>query len=295
MLPGRKYTPDSDSRPALQGPLDRRRHGVRRRLRRPARLAHDGRHLSPREATVQVLPQRVPDAYVRPTVTSTVEERLKTIEGRDPQPDAARAGDHRFQPLPREPRRRPMDDAVGRDQRRADRRGRAGRGRPPADARPGHRVQGRLRLSRPRGRDEGDAAADRPADQRELADARVGGRPDQPVPPEPARRRRAAAARAGSEARGVPAALRRPPAQPAAMATCRRCSPRGWSSSSLRDSIARDRDRKAVLERLLPGRGAGSRERRRWRRPRRRPARAPTRTRSRAAPRRSGSPRRAPT
>jgi polysaccharide chain length determinant protein (PEP-CTERM system associated) len=33
------------------------------------------------EATVQVLPQRVPDAYVRPTVTSTVEERLKTIEG----------------------------------------------------------------------------------------------------------------------------------------------------------------------------------------------------------------------
>jgi polysaccharide chain length determinant protein (PEP-CTERM system associated) len=33
------------------------------------------------EATVQVLPQRVPDAYVRATVTSTVEERLKTIEG----------------------------------------------------------------------------------------------------------------------------------------------------------------------------------------------------------------------
>jgi polysaccharide chain length determinant protein (PEP-CTERM system associated) len=33
------------------------------------------------EAVVQVLPQRVPDAFVRPTVTSTVEERLKTIEG----------------------------------------------------------------------------------------------------------------------------------------------------------------------------------------------------------------------
>lgn len=33
------------------------------------------------EATVQVLPQRVPNEYVRPTVTSTVEERLKTIEG----------------------------------------------------------------------------------------------------------------------------------------------------------------------------------------------------------------------
>jgi len=33
------------------------------------------------ETLVQVLPQRVPDALVRPTVTSTVEERLKTITG----------------------------------------------------------------------------------------------------------------------------------------------------------------------------------------------------------------------
>jgi protein tyrosine kinase modulator len=78
MLPGRKYTPDD-----ILGLLWRRRW----LLITSVFLCSLGGLLYARslpelytsETLVQVLPQRVPDAYVRATVTSTVEERLKTI------------------------------------------------------------------------------------------------------------------------------------------------------------------------------------------------------------------------
>lgn len=80
MLPGRKYTPDQ-----ILGILAKGRWivaatvfvGVFAGLL----VARSMADVHTAEVTVQVLPQRVPDAYVRPTVTSTVEERLKTIEG----------------------------------------------------------------------------------------------------------------------------------------------------------------------------------------------------------------------
>jgi polysaccharide chain length determinant protein (PEP-CTERM system associated) len=80
MLPGRKYTPNDILTLLLKG-----RWILAASLfvctfagLLVARMLPD---LVTAEAVVQVLPQRVPDAFVRPTVTSTVEERLKTIEG----------------------------------------------------------------------------------------------------------------------------------------------------------------------------------------------------------------------
>ncbi len=80
MLPGRKYTPDQ-----ILGLLAKGRWIIAATVfvctfagLLVARTLAD---IYAAEATVQVLPQRVPDAYVRATVTSTVEERLKTIEG----------------------------------------------------------------------------------------------------------------------------------------------------------------------------------------------------------------------
>ena len=144
----------------LQGTLDRRRHGLRRDLRWPVRGAHDGRHLHRRSdgaGAAAARPGRLRAADRDVDRRGAAEDHRRG----DPQPDAARAGDHRIQPLPREPRRRD-GRRRRRDQRRADRRGRVGRARSPAGPRPDHRVQGRLRVSRARGRDEGDAAADRP-------------------------------------------------------------------------------------------------------------------------------------
>jgi polysaccharide chain length determinant protein (PEP-CTERM system associated) len=80
MLPGRKYTPDH-----IVGLLWKGRWIVAATLFvctfTGLLVARSMQDLYTAEATVQVLPQRVPDSYVRPTVTSTVEERLRTIEG----------------------------------------------------------------------------------------------------------------------------------------------------------------------------------------------------------------------
>jgi uncharacterized protein involved in exopolysaccharide biosynthesis len=80
MLPGRKYTPDQ-----ILGILAKGRWIVAATVFVGAfaglLVARSMADVHTAEVTVQVLPQRVPDAYVRPTVTSTVEERLKTIEG----------------------------------------------------------------------------------------------------------------------------------------------------------------------------------------------------------------------
>jgi polysaccharide chain length determinant protein (PEP-CTERM system associated) len=80
MLPGRKYTPDQ-----ILGILYKGRWIVAATVFLGTfgglLVARTMADVFTAEATVQVLPQRVPDAYVRPTVTSTVEERLKTIEG----------------------------------------------------------------------------------------------------------------------------------------------------------------------------------------------------------------------
>ena len=81
MLPGRKYTLDDilgilwKGRWIIAVPVFVGTFGG------AARVAHAAPTSTAAQATVQVLPQRVPDAYVRTTVTSTVEERLKTIEG----------------------------------------------------------------------------------------------------------------------------------------------------------------------------------------------------------------------
>ena len=96
---------------------------------------------------MQVLPQRVPDAYVRPTVTSTVEERLKTIEGVIRSRTRLEQVITDFNLFP-ESRGAGMDDAVGATNAALTVEV-AGRRRPAAGrARPDHRVQGRLRLSR---------------------------------------------------------------------------------------------------------------------------------------------------
>jgi uncharacterized protein involved in exopolysaccharide biosynthesis len=80
MLPGRKYTPDQ-----ILGILAKGRWIIAATVFVGAfaglLVARSMADVHTAEVTVQVLPQRVPDAYVRPTVTSTVEERLKTIEG----------------------------------------------------------------------------------------------------------------------------------------------------------------------------------------------------------------------
>ncbi len=78
MLPGRKYTPDD-----IMRLLWRRRWLIIAPLFACAFLAllvaRQQPDLYQSETLVQVLPQRVPDSFVRSTVTSTVEERLKTI------------------------------------------------------------------------------------------------------------------------------------------------------------------------------------------------------------------------
>ena len=94
-----------DSRHPLQGTLDRRRHRVRRHLRRPVRGAHDGRHLHRRSdgaGAAAARPRRLRAADGDLDRRGAAEDHRRG----DPQPDAARAGDHRVQPLPREPRRR---------------------------------------------------------------------------------------------------------------------------------------------------------------------------------------------
>lgn len=64
------------------------------------------------EATVQVLPQRVPNEYVRATVTSTVEERLKTIEGVIRSRTQLEQVIHDFNLYPELTSSKTMDDAV---------------------------------------------------------------------------------------------------------------------------------------------------------------------------------------
>ena len=80
MLPGRKYTPDQ-----FLGLLVKGRWIIAATVFVGAfgglLVSRTLADIYAAQATVQVLPQRVPDAYVRATVTSTVEERLKTIEG----------------------------------------------------------------------------------------------------------------------------------------------------------------------------------------------------------------------
>lgn len=80
MLPGRKYTLDDIARI-----LWKRRLLMAGTFLACAFAALCIARIQPdlyrSETLVQVLPQRVPDALVRPTVTSTVEERLKTITG----------------------------------------------------------------------------------------------------------------------------------------------------------------------------------------------------------------------
>ncbi len=247
------------------------------------------------QATVQVLPQRVPDAYVRATVTSTVEERLKTIEGLIRSRTQLEQVITDFNLFPEYRAANSMDNAVAAANKALTVEVAAGGGRSPADARTGHRVHGRLRLSGARRRAQGDAAPHRQPDRRELADARDRRGSDQPVPPEPARRRRAPAARTGPEARGLPAALRRPPAQSAGQ------QPAGTAVGADGAAAALARASPAIATAGASSNGSTRARSRIWRTPRwprrrLRPARAPIRTRSpRQAPRSSGSPSRATT
>jgi polysaccharide chain length determinant protein (PEP-CTERM system associated) len=80
MLPGRKYTPDHIIALLAQGKwiIGASLFACVLTALLISRSLPD---VYTAESTVQVLPQRVPDAFVRATVTSTVEERLKTIEG----------------------------------------------------------------------------------------------------------------------------------------------------------------------------------------------------------------------
>jgi polysaccharide chain length determinant protein (PEP-CTERM system associated) len=79
MLPGRKYTPDDYIKILLRGKWI---------ILTPAFLGVMGGLVVSRaqpelyksQTMIQVLPQRVPDSFVKTTVTSTVEERLKSIE-----------------------------------------------------------------------------------------------------------------------------------------------------------------------------------------------------------------------
>jgi polysaccharide chain length determinant protein (PEP-CTERM system associated) len=78
MLPGRKYTPDD-----ILGLILRRKWHILIPVYVCILVALVVARAQPdlyeSETLVQVLPQRVPDSYVKSTVTSTVEERLKTI------------------------------------------------------------------------------------------------------------------------------------------------------------------------------------------------------------------------
>lgn len=79
MLPGRKYTPEDFIKILLRGKwiiLTPAFLGVMGGLI----VARAQPELFKSQTMIQVLPQRVPDSFVKTTVTSTVEERLKSIE-----------------------------------------------------------------------------------------------------------------------------------------------------------------------------------------------------------------------
>ena len=105
MLPGRKFSPDHLLR-ALQ-----RRWWM---LALPMFVCTFGALLVSRflpnryqsETLIQIVPQRVPDSYVRSTVTTDIEERLEVDHAADHEPDAHRGADHETRSLPRRARRR---------------------------------------------------------------------------------------------------------------------------------------------------------------------------------------------
>ena len=69
------------------------------------------------ETLIQIVPQRVPDSYVRSTVTTDLDERLKSISQQIKSRDAPRGADHELDLYPPSAQAMPMEDVVGADAR----------------------------------------------------------------------------------------------------------------------------------------------------------------------------------
>ena len=103
MIPGKRYTPEE-----LIALAWARKWVLLACIVTGAVSAYSGsllvKNLYQSETLILVVPQKVPDEYVRPTITSRLGDRLRYYHAADSEPEQSGAVHHRAESLPRSSR-----------------------------------------------------------------------------------------------------------------------------------------------------------------------------------------------